>query len=94
MYNISYFTFVSDRASNLHFTNAEQYFINNITVRFYYQGHSQPYKTVNAKALEDSQVIKLPMRAFQEVFKEYPDIFVRVIQVRNILFVISILLLK
>lgn len=44
-------------------------------------GHSQPYKTVNAKALEDSQVIKLPMRAFQEVFKEYPDIFVRVIQI-------------
>lgn len=36
---------------------------------------------MNAKALEDSQVIKLPMRAFQEVFKEYPDIFVRVIQV-------------
>ncbi|CAG9783274.1 unnamed protein product [Diatraea saccharalis] len=46
-------------------------------------GHSQPYKTVNAKALEDSQVIKLPMRAFQEVFKEYPDIFVRVIQGRD-----------
>ncbi|XP_052757795.1 neuropathy target esterase sws isoform X1 [Galleria mellonella] len=44
-------------------------------------GHSQPYKTVNAKALEDSQVIKLPMRAFQEVFREYPDIFVRVIQI-------------
>ncbi|KAG7303886.1 hypothetical protein JYU34_010791 [Plutella xylostella] len=44
-------------------------------------GNSQPYKTVNAKALEDSQVIKLPMRAFQEVFKEYPDIFVRVIQI-------------
>ncbi|XP_063633311.1 neuropathy target esterase sws isoform X3 [Cydia splendana] len=44
-------------------------------------GHSQPYKTVNAKALEDSQVIKLPMRAFQEVFHEYPDIFVRVIQI-------------
>ncbi|XP_045509503.1 neuropathy target esterase sws isoform X3 [Colias croceus] len=44
-------------------------------------GHSQPYKTVNAKALEDSQVIKLPMKAFQEVFKEYPDIFVRVIQI-------------
>ncbi|CAH2242426.1 jg20428 [Pararge aegeria aegeria] len=48
---------------------------------FLFKGHSQPYKTVNAKALEDSQVIKLPMRAFQEVFKEYPDIFVRVIQI-------------
>lgn len=52
---------------------------------FCFQGHSQPYKTVNAKALEDSQVIKLPMRAFQEVFKEYPDIFVRVIQVSFIM---------
>lgn len=44
-------------------------------------GNPHPYKTVNAKALEDSQVIRLPMAAFQEVFSEYPDIFVRVIQI-------------
>lgn len=31
--------------------------------------------------MEDSQVIRLPMAAFQEVFHEYPDIFVRVMQV-------------
>lgn len=40
-----------------------------------------PYKTVSAKAIEDSQVVRLPMSAFQEVFNEYPDIFIRVMQV-------------
>ncbi|XP_056642323.1 neuropathy target esterase sws isoform X1 [Diorhabda sublineata] len=44
-------------------------------------GHTSPYKTVSAKAMEDSTVVKLPMAAFQEIFQEYPDIFVRVIQV-------------
>ncbi|XP_077298404.1 patatin like phospholipase domain containing sws isoform X3 [Arctopsyche grandis] len=44
-------------------------------------GHPHPYKTVSAKAMEDSQVIRLPMAAFQEVFHEYPDIFVRVMQI-------------
>lgn len=31
--------------------------------------------------MEDSTVVKLPMAAFQEIFQEYPDIFVRVLQV-------------
>ncbi|KAF5299333.1 hypothetical protein FQA39_LY02506 [Lamprigera yunnana] len=44
-------------------------------------GHPNPYRTVSAKAIEDSTVVKLPMAAFQEVFHEYPDIFIRVIQV-------------
>lgn len=44
-------------------------------------GNSSQYKTVTAKALEDSQVIRLPMFAFKEVFDENPDILVRVIQV-------------
>uniref|UniRef100_A0A6P7GUC6 Neuropathy target esterase sws-like n=1 Tax=Diabrotica virgifera virgifera TaxID=50390 RepID=A0A6P7GUC6_DIAVI len=44
-------------------------------------GHTSPYKTVSAKAIEDSMVVKLPMSAFQEIFQEYPDIFVRVLQV-------------
>ncbi|XP_025833574.1 neuropathy target esterase sws [Agrilus planipennis] len=44
-------------------------------------GHPQPYKTVSAKAIEDSTVVKLPMAAFQEVLSEYPEIFVRVVQV-------------
>jgi CRP-like cAMP-binding protein len=36
---------------------------------------------VSARALEDSTVVRLPMTAFQEVFQEYPDIFIRVVQV-------------
>ncbi|CAH1994198.1 unnamed protein product [Acanthoscelides obtectus] len=44
-------------------------------------GQTNPYKTVSAKALEDSTVVKLPMMAFQEIFEEYPDIFIRVLQV-------------
>ncbi|XP_076258844.1 patatin like phospholipase domain containing sws isoform X7 [Rhynchophorus ferrugineus] len=44
-------------------------------------GHPSPYKTISAKAIEDSTVVKLPMVAFQDVFHEYPDIIIRVIQV-------------
>ncbi|XP_023708720.1 neuropathy target esterase sws isoform X2 [Cryptotermes secundus] len=44
-------------------------------------GHTNPYKTVCARAIEDSTVVRLPMAAFQEVFQEYPDIFIRVVQV-------------
>lgn len=44
-------------------------------------GHTNPYKTVSARAVEDSTVVRLPMAAFQEVFQEYPDIFIRVLQV-------------
>lgn len=31
--------------------------------------------------MEDSTIVKLPMMAFQEIFQEYPDIFIRVLQV-------------
>lgn len=44
-------------------------------------GNVSQYKTVTARAIEDSQVIRLPMFAFKEVFDESPDILVRVIQV-------------
>ncbi|KAF5279536.1 hypothetical protein FQR65_LT03358 [Abscondita terminalis] len=44
-------------------------------------GHPNPYRTVSAKAIEDSTIVKLPMSAFQEIFQEYPDIFIRVMQV-------------
>lgn len=44
-------------------------------------GHTSTYKTVSAKAVEDSVVVKLPMQAFQEVFQDHPDAFIRVIQV-------------
>lgn len=46
-----------------------------------FKGHSNPYKTVSARAIEDSTVVKLPMKSFQDVFGEYPDIFIRVMQV-------------
>ncbi|XP_055841817.1 neuropathy target esterase sws isoform X2 [Episyrphus balteatus] len=44
-------------------------------------GNRSFYKTVSAKAVEKSQVIRLPMKAFKEVFDENPDIMIRVIQV-------------
>ncbi|XP_036341421.1 neuropathy target esterase sws-like isoform X2 [Rhagoletis pomonella] len=44
-------------------------------------GNPSFYKTVTAKAMEKSVVIRLPMQAFQEVFNENPDIMIRVIQV-------------
>lgn len=44
-------------------------------------GNTSQYKTVTAKAAEDSQVIRVPMFAFKEVFAESPDILVRVIQI-------------
>lgn len=44
-------------------------------------GNISQYKTVTAKAAEDSQVIRVPMFAFKEVFDESPDILVRVIQI-------------
>ncbi|KAJ8914982.1 hypothetical protein NQ315_002506, partial [Exocentrus adspersus] len=44
-------------------------------------GHPNPYKTISAKAIIDSTIVKLPMIAFQDIFQEYPDIFIRVMQV-------------
>uniref|UniRef100_A0A0A1XGU3 Neuropathy target esterase sws n=1 Tax=Zeugodacus cucurbitae TaxID=28588 RepID=A0A0A1XGU3_ZEUCU len=44
-------------------------------------GNPSFYKTVTAKAMEKSVVIRLPMQAFEEVFNENPDIMIRVIQV-------------
>lgn len=47
----------------------------------WFQGNESVYKSVTAKALEPSQVIRLPMKALQEVFQENPDILVRVVQI-------------
>jgi lysophospholipid hydrolase len=44
-------------------------------------GNPSQYKTVTAICIENTQVIRLPMSAFAEVFEESPDILVRVIQV-------------
>jgi lysophospholipid hydrolase len=44
-------------------------------------GNESAYKTVTAKAIEDCQIIRLPMFALKEVFNENPDTLIRVIQV-------------
>ncbi|CAH0384039.1 unnamed protein product [Bemisia tabaci] len=44
-------------------------------------GRVSKFKSVSARAIEDSTILKLPMATFQEVFKEYPDFLVRVLQI-------------
>ncbi|XP_045105769.1 neuropathy target esterase sws-like isoform X1 [Portunus trituberculatus] len=44
-------------------------------------GHPQPYKTIGARAEEKSIVMKIPVEAFRDVFKKYPEMFVRVVQI-------------
>lgn len=44
-------------------------------------GHPAPFKTVTAKAVEDTNVLKLPVQSFQSVFELYPDSLVRVVQI-------------
>ncbi|XP_060526246.1 neuropathy target esterase sws isoform X4 [Cylas formicarius] len=44
-------------------------------------GHPNPYKTISAKAIEDSTVVKLPMAAFQDIFNDYPELLIRIMQV-------------
>ncbi|XP_017770079.1 PREDICTED: neuropathy target esterase sws isoform X1 [Nicrophorus vespilloides] len=44
-------------------------------------GQLKPYKTVAARALEDSTIVKLPMKAFNDIFQDNPEILVRVVQV-------------
>uniref|UniRef100_A0A8D9FGX7 Neuropathy target esterase sws n=2 Tax=Cacopsylla melanoneura TaxID=428564 RepID=A0A8D9FGX7_9HEMI len=39
------------------------------------------YKTIFAKATRDSVILKVPMKAFQEAFKEYPDVYKSAIQI-------------
>merc|ERR1719495_2553428 len=40
-----------------------------------------PYKTVSARAMEDTKVIKLPFGAFKIAFEKYPDAYLRVVQI-------------
>jgi len=44
-------------------------------------GHNKPYKTVSARATEDSKIIKLPFGAFKIAFEKYPDSYLRVVQI-------------
>ena len=41
----------------------------------------KPYKTVSARAVEDTKVIKLPFQAFKIAFEKYPDAYLRVVQI-------------
>lgn len=45
------------------------------------QGHKKAYKTVSARAVEDSTIVRLPVAAFQEVLQDYPDSLIQIIQV-------------
>ncbi|XP_077986845.1 patatin-like phospholipase domain-containing protein 7 isoform X2 [Glandiceps talaboti] len=44
-------------------------------------GHPAPYKTVSARAVVDSTVLKLPAKAFCTVFENFPESLVRVVQI-------------
>ncbi|XP_066449345.1 patatin-like phospholipase domain-containing protein 6 isoform X2 [Eleutherodactylus coqui] len=44
-------------------------------------GHQRPYRTVTAKAVEKSTVLRLPVEAFCAVFKLYPQSLTRTIQI-------------
>ncbi|XP_060559524.1 patatin-like phospholipase domain-containing protein 7 isoform X2 [Ruditapes philippinarum] len=44
-------------------------------------GKPQPYKTVSARAVVDTTILKLPATAFQSLFERFPESLVRVVQV-------------
>ncbi|XP_063787736.1 patatin-like phospholipase domain-containing protein 6 isoform X2 [Pseudophryne corroboree] len=44
-------------------------------------GHQRPYRTVTAKAVEKSVVLRLPVEAFCAVFKMYPQSLIRTVQI-------------
>ncbi|XP_069460025.1 patatin-like phospholipase domain-containing protein 6 isoform X2 [Ambystoma mexicanum] len=44
-------------------------------------GHQRPYRTVTARAAEESTVLRLPVEAFSAVFEKYPESLVRVVQI-------------
>jgi len=44
-------------------------------------GDLKPYKTVSAKAVEDTSILRLPGRAFVDVLQKYPDYLVRITQI-------------
>lgn len=44
-------------------------------------GEIKPYKTVSAKAVEDTSILRLPVKAFVEVLQRYPEYLVRITQI-------------
>jgi len=47
----------------------------------YLTGHSSIFKTVAACATEESTVVRLPVKAFQELYENHPDAMIRAIQI-------------
>jgi hypothetical protein len=45
------------------------------------KGDTKPYKTVSAKAVENTSILRLPGQAFVDVLKKYPDYLVRITQI-------------
>lgn len=44
-------------------------------------GHVAPFKTVSAKAVEDSVLLRLQVHIFKELLEKYPESLVRIVQV-------------
>jgi CRP-like cAMP-binding protein len=44
-------------------------------------GDPKPYRTVSAKAMEDTSILRLPGKAFVDVLSKYPDYLVRITQI-------------
>ena len=44
-------------------------------------GDLKPYKTVSAKAVEDTVILRLPGKAFVDVLQKYPEHLVRITQI-------------
>lgn len=44
-------------------------------------GHPAPFKTVSAKALENSKLLRLQVSVFRELLDKYPESLVRVVQI-------------
>jgi hypothetical protein len=45
------------------------------------KGELKPYKTVSAKAVEDTTILRLPGKAFVDVLNKYPEYLVRITQI-------------
>ncbi|RWR99429.1 Neuropathy target esterase-like protein, partial [Dinothrombium tinctorium] len=43
-------------------------------------GHLAPFKTVSARALEESTVLRLQINIFRDLLEKYPELLVRVVQ--------------
>ena len=45
------------------------------------KNETKPYRTVSAKAVEDTTILRLPGKAFVDVLHKYPDYLVRITQI-------------